>query len=63
MATPKEHVAVRLAVDLVARIDALIPRLTTPWHEANRSDVLRAIVIAGLAVVEANPNVLDAPKA
>ena len=61
MAPPKQHVAVRIAVELVARIDALIPRLTTRWHEAKRSDVLRAILLIGLDVVEANPSVLGRP--
>ena len=49
---PTEHVAVRLKPEDVARIDAQIPRLSTPWLEATRSDVLRAALFKGLAVME-----------
>lgn len=52
---PKIHVAVRLSQGEVERIDALIPRLSTDWHEANRSDVLRAAIVRGLPAVEAGP--------
>jgi hypothetical protein len=45
-----KHVAVRLDEPTLAQVDALIPALSTPWHKAKRSDVLRALIHAGLAV-------------
>jgi hypothetical protein len=42
------HVAVRLEETTVAEVDALIPLLSTPWRRAKRSDVLRALIHAGL---------------
>jgi hypothetical protein len=45
---PTRHVAVRMDEAVVARIDALIPSLSTPWHEATRSDALRSLVLVGL---------------
>lgn len=44
------HVAVRLDEQTLARLDALIPSLSTPWREARRLDVLRALIHTGLAV-------------
>lgn len=44
-----KHVAVRLDEPTLAQVDALIPALSTPWHKAKRSDVLRALIHAGLA--------------
>ena len=46
------HVAVRMDDTLLARVDALIPVLSTNWHRASRSDVLRACILAGLPVIE-----------
>lgn len=43
-----KHVAVRLDEETLARVDALIPTLSTSWHRAKRSDVLRALIHAGL---------------
>jgi len=43
-----QHVAVRLDDETIARVDALIPLLSTPWRRARRSDVLRALILAGL---------------
>jgi|HubBroStandDraft_4_1064222.scaffolds.fasta_scaffold537361_2 hypothetical protein len=43
-----KHVAVRLDEPTLAQVDALIPVLSTPWHKAKRSDVLRALIHAGL---------------
>jgi hypothetical protein len=48
-----KHISVRLNQAIIDRADALIPTLTTPWHTANRSDVLRAVILAGLDVLEA----------
>ncbi len=47
-----KHVAVRLDEETLAQVDALIPTFTTPWRRARRSDVLRALIHAGL---EAQP--------
>ncbi len=43
-----KHVAVRLDEQTLSRVDALIPSLSTPWRKAKRSDVLRALIHAGL---------------
>jgi hypothetical protein len=43
-----KHVAVRLDEETLVRVDALIPALSTPWRRARRSDVLRALIYAGL---------------
>jgi len=43
-----KHVAVRLDEQTLARVDALIPVLSTAWHRAKRSEVLRALLHAGL---------------
>ena len=45
-----KHVAVRIDDDTLAKIDALIPAYSTPWHSAKRSDVLRALILAGLGL-------------
>lgn len=50
-----ESVAVRLAPDLLARVDALAAQLSTPWRPTTRSDVLRAALLKGLDVTEARP--------
>lgn len=50
--SPKDHVAVRLDTATLSRIDALKDVLTTPWHEATRSDILRAVIITGLESME-----------
>jgi hypothetical protein len=49
----KEHVAVRLDDATVARLEALLPRYALPGRSATRSDGLRAVILAGLAVEEA----------
>jgi hypothetical protein len=52
-ATPgRVHVAVRLDAEQAAEVDALIPTLSTRWHRATRSDVLRFVVIEGLAAIK-----------
>lgn len=50
--SPKDHVAVRLDNATLSRIDALKEVLTTPWHEATRSDILRAVILTGLESLE-----------
>src|SRR4051794_19659674 len=52
MSSPKDHVAVRLDGDTLSRIDALKDVLSTAWHEATRSDVLRAVILNGLGSME-----------
>ena len=49
---PKKHVAVRLDSEEIARIDALLPRLSEPWRKATRSDALRAALLRGLELLE-----------
>ena len=44
--------AIRLDDDLLDRIDALVPKLSTPWHEATRTDVIRACLLEGLPKIE-----------
>lgn len=48
----KEHVAVRLDQETLARIDAIRPLLTSEWRDATRSDVLRSLLLAGLVAYE-----------
>jgi len=50
--TDKKYVAVRLDDALVARMDALLPRLSRPGMRATRSDALRAVLLLGLAEAE-----------
>ena len=58
-----QHVAVRLDEQTLARVDALIPNLSTPWRAAKRSDVLRALILAGLDVLEqAEPTQHEKPR-
>ncbi len=47
------HIAVRCDAALIARIDALKPYCSTPYHKGTRSDVLRAVLLAGLPSLEA----------
>jgi len=60
---PTEHVAVRPHPDLVARIDALTPLLSTKGHEARRSDALRALLVVAFEAVDADPGILTARPA
>jgi metal-responsive CopG/Arc/MetJ family transcriptional regulator len=57
---PSEHVAVRLDETLLARVDALIPQLSEPWHAATRSEVLRKLILTGLDLAERDPSLLGA---
>jgi hypothetical protein len=54
MSTPRrhEHTAVRLDAETLARLRALREPFSTFWHEATTSDILRAVIIAGLEIVE-----------
>ena len=44
----KNHVAVRLDSETLARIDAITALLDTEWRDATRSDVLRLLILKGL---------------
>jgi len=46
------QVAVRLDADVIARLDALLPLLESPWRKARRSDVLRKVILSGLRELE-----------
>ena len=48
----KDHLAVRLDKAMLSRLDAFKDVLTTPWHEATRSDILRALILRGLESLE-----------
>ncbi len=52
---PTQHVALRLDDATIARLDAFIPRLSTEWHKATRSEVLRAAILLGLDRFERDP--------
>jgi hypothetical protein len=47
-----DHVTCRVDDPTRARIDALIPIFSTPWREATLGEVVRALLLEGLAVVE-----------
>lgn len=46
------RVTTRLDASMIGRVDALIPALSTPWREANRSDALRKLILSGLLAEE-----------
>lgn len=48
----KDHVAVRLDPPTLDRLDVLREVLSTEWHEATQSDVLRAVILTGLKILE-----------
>jgi hypothetical protein len=48
----KDHVAVRLDPLTLERLDTLREVLSTDWHEATQSDVLRAVILSGLKLLE-----------
>jgi hypothetical protein len=62
MGSMKTHVAVRLSDETIARIDALIPRYSAPWHRATRSDILRALVLEALEHTERSGGLALAPR-
>jgi hypothetical protein len=47
------QIAVRIDADLLARIDAMVAKLSTDWRQASRSDVIRALCIKALPLLEA----------
>lgn len=60
----KDHVAVRLDPPTLERLDMLREVLSTDWHEATQSDVLRAVILTGLKLLEKEhgPKLADAKK-
>src|SRR3954470_12718088 len=60
----KDHVAVRLDPPTLERLDVLREVLSTDWHEATQSDVLRAVILAGLKLLEKEhqPQVTETKK-
>jgi hypothetical protein len=60
----KDHVAVRLDPPTLERLDILREVLSTDWHEATQSDVLRAVILSGLKLLEKEhgPRLIDARK-
>ncbi len=48
-----KNIAVRLPVELIERIDAMVPLFSTSWRLALRSDVLRAAIMLGVERLEA----------
>lgn len=60
----KDHVAVRLDPPTLERLDILRDVLSTDWHEATQSDVLRAVILSGLKLLEKEhaPRLVEAKK-
>ncbi len=60
----KDHVAVRLDPPTLERLDILREVLSTEWHEATQSDVLRAVILSGLKLMEKEhaPRVTEVKK-
>ncbi len=48
----KDHVTVRLDLELIARLEALAVLLSRPWRAAKLSDALRAALLKGLPLCE-----------
>ena len=48
----KDHVAVRVDEKTLARLEAVRARMSPEWRRATQSDVLRAVIFAGLEVME-----------
>lgn len=49
---PRGHVAVRLDMSTIARLDALLRLYALPGRAATRSDGLRAVILAGIEIEE-----------
>ncbi len=48
----EEHIVLRCNADELAQIDAFAVAASTRWHRMTRSDALRALIRAGLALKE-----------
>jgi hypothetical protein len=59
---PTRHVAVFLDEAIVARVDALIPGLSTPWNKATRASALRSLVLLGLDKTENDRETAPVPR-
>jgi metal-responsive CopG/Arc/MetJ family transcriptional regulator len=46
----RNHVSVRLDSEVIGRIDTMIPRFSTQQRGGTRSDVVRALILAGLEI-------------
>ena len=64
MPVPRKHVAVRLDTPTLERLEILREVLSTDWHEATQSDVLRAAILSGLKSLEKEhaPRLADVKK-
>ena len=60
-ASRRGHVAVRLDEATITRLDALLALYALPGRPATRSDGLRAVILAGIAVEEKRAARLDMP--
>ena len=49
--TERQHTAVRVDDETLARIEALRQRMSTEWRRATTSDVLRLLIYTGLKVM------------
>jgi hypothetical protein len=50
---PKINIAARVPAPIVERLDALSSALSTEWHDASRSEVVRAALTKGIEALEA----------
>lgn len=50
---PTVPIAVRAPEAIVERLDALAAAMSTPWHQATRSEAARAAIERGLGPIEA----------
>lgn len=62
IATPTTQIAMRLPTDWVSRVDALAQKFSRPGITVSRSEALRAVMIKGLEVLEAEPTQNPKPK-
>jgi hypothetical protein len=51
-------VGIRLDETTLARVEAVVRQLSTEWHDATRSDVLRVLITASLTHLENDPEAL-----
>ncbi len=58
---PKQHVAVRLSEEDLAKINAIVAMLANEWSRVSRSDVLRMLFHKGMVVFEKEMAERDGP--
>ena len=56
-----DHVSIRLDAAIVARLDALAPRIAPPGAKPVRAIAIRACILAGLDVIEAQLDAKGTP--